>query len=201
VAYQDFSEIHVSGHAAQEEQKLMLRLVKPKFFFPIHGEFNHIVKHKETAMKCGVPERNIFLMQDGDIIEVNPKYIKKVKSIKTGKVYIDNQINQQIEQDVVIDRQKLATEGIISIIAQVSQAEHKIIDRPKVSSYGLVADRYSKAFSKEIEDILFNFIQNARVELLNNTRGLENELRSVVRKHIFRKMKKYPTIVPTIFVM
>jgi len=201
VAYQDFSEIHVSGHAAQEEQKLMLRLVKPKFFFPVHGEYNHIAKHKETAVKCGVPERNVYLMNDGDIMEVTPRYIKRVKNVKTGKVFIDNQINQHIEQDVVIDRQKLATEGIVTIIAQVSQSDRKVINRPKVISYGLVADRYNKAFSRDMEDILVNFVTNVRPESFNNIKVFENELRSVVRKHIFRKMKKYPTIVPTIFVM
>lgn len=201
VAYQDFSEIHVSGHAAKEEQKLMIRVVKPKFFLPVHGEYNHLVKHKETAISCGVPERNVYLMGDGDVVEVSPKYMKKIKSVKTGKVYIDNQINQQIESDVVIDRQKLATEGIVSIIAQISKDEHTLIDRPKVITYGIVPDKLDKAFSKEIEDILYNFVKNARVELLQNTRNIENELRAVVRKHIFRKMKKYPTIVPTIFVM
>ena len=97
VAYQDFSEIHVSGHAAQEEQKLILRLVKPRFFLPVHGEYNHISKHKETAMQCGIPERNIYLMSDGDQVEVCAKYMKKIKTIKTGKVFIDNQINEQIE--------------------------------------------------------------------------------------------------------
>ncbi len=201
VAYQDFSEIHVSGHAAQEEQKLMFRLTKPKFFLPVHGEYNHLLKHKDTAVRCGIPERNILVMQDGDVIEVNPKYIKKVKSIKTGKLFIDNQINQQIESNVVIDRRKLATDGIISIIAQISQNEQKVIDKPKVISYGLVADRDVKEFSIEMEEILYSFIKNAKPELIQNTRVLENELRQVVRKHIFRKMKKYPTIVPTIFVM
>ncbi|MCH5337126.1 MAG: ribonuclease J, partial [Campylobacter sp.] len=89
VAYQDFSEIHVSGHAAQEEQKLMLRLIKPKFFLPVHGEYNHIAKHKQTAIACGVLEKNIYLMEDGDQIEVNPNYMKKVRSVKNGKTFID----------------------------------------------------------------------------------------------------------------
>lgn len=201
VAYQDFSEIHVSGHAAQEEQKFMLRLVKPKFFLPVHGEYNHLVKHKETAIKCGVPEKNTFLMQDGDMLEICPSYMKKLKSIKTGKTYIDNQINSQIEDDVIIDRQKLATDGIIMIIAQISGQEQKLINRPRVTSYGLVADKDDKHLSKEIEDILSQFMKNVKKELLSNHRALENEIRGVVRKHIFRKTKKYPTIVPTVFVM
>ncbi len=201
VVYQDFSEIHVSGHGAQEEQKLMLRLVKPKFFLPVHGEYNHLVKHKDTAMKCGVPEKNILLMQDGDQIDVSPNFMKKVKSIKTGKTFIDNQINNQIETDVVIDRQKLATDGIVMIVAQISQAEQKLLDKPKVTSYGLIPDRDDKDFSKEMEDVLIHFLKNAKPELLQNPRATENEIRQVVRKHIFRKLKKYPTIVPTVFFM
>ncbi|EPE6544598.1 ribonuclease J, partial [Campylobacter coli] len=93
VAYQEFSEIHVSGHASIEEQKLMLTLVKPKFFLPVHGEYNHINKHKETAIKCGIPEKNIYLMSDGDQVELCQKYVKRIKTVKTGKVFVDNQIN------------------------------------------------------------------------------------------------------------
>jgi len=201
VAYQDFSEIHVSGHAAQEEQKLILRLTKPKFFIPVHGEYNHIVKHRETGISCGVPARNTLLMGDGDQIEVCPKYVKKVKSVKVGKVFIDNQINQQISSDVVIDRQKMADAGLVMIVAQIDKSEHKLISKPKVVSYGLVSDAKDHAFSKDMEGIVDQFVVNAKKELIQNTRALENELRQVVRKHIFRKMKKYPTIVPTIFVM
>ncbi len=201
VAYQDFSEIHVSGHAAQEEQKLILRLVKPRFFLPVHGEYNHISKHKETAIQCGIPERNIVLMSDGDQIEVCAKYMKKIKTIKTGKVFIDNQINEQIADDVVIDRQKLADSGLVMLVIQIDKSEHKLISKPKIISYGLVPDRDDKAFSIEMEGVIDQFIVNAKAELLENARALENEVRQVVRKHIYRQMKKYPTIVPTIFMM
>lgn len=201
VAYQDFSEIHVSGHAAQEEQKLMLRLTKPKFFLPVHGEYNHIAKHKETAIKCGVPSKNILLMSDGDQIELCPKYMKRVGTTKTGKVFIDNQINKQIEDDVVIDRQKLADSGVVMIIAQVNKNDNTLANRPRVVSYGLVPDKEDRAFSKEIEGVLELYLTNAKKEIFQNPRAVENEVRQVVRKHIFRGMKKYPTIVPTIFAM
>ena len=201
VAYQDFSEIHVSGHAAQEEQKLILRLVKPRFFLPVHGEYNHITKHKETAMQCGISERNIVLMSDGDQVEVCAKYIKKIKTVKTGKVFIDNQINEQIADDVVIDRQKLADSGLVMLVIQLDKSDHKLISKPKIISYGLVPDRDDKAFSIEMEGVIDQFVANAKKELLENARALENEVRQVVRKHIYRQMKKYPTIVPTIFMM
>ncbi|MGH2327531.1 ribonuclease J [Campylobacter taeniopygiae] len=201
VAYQEFSEIHVSGHASIEEQKLMLTLVKPKFFLPVHGEYNHILKHKETAMKCGIPERNIYLMSDGDQVEICQKYIKRVKTVKTGKVFVDNQINKQIADDVVIDRQNLADNGIVVIIAQLDKTTKTLINKPRVFSYGLVADKHDHAFSKEMADVLSQFFANVKDEILNDPRFLENQIRQVLRKHIFRKIKKYPTIVPTIFVM
>lgn len=201
VAYQEFSEIHVSGHASIEEQKLMLTLTKPKFFLPVHGEYNHITKHKETAMKCGIPERNIYLMSDGDQVELCQKYVKRIKTVKTGKVFVDNQINKQIADDVVIDRQKLADSGIVVIIAQIDKTTKTLINKPRVFSYGLVADKHDHAFSKDMAEVLGQFFINVKDEALNDPRFLENQIRQVLRKHIFRKIKKYPTIVPTIFVM
>lgn len=201
VAYQEFSEIHVSGHASIEEQKLMLTLVKPKFFLPVHGEYNHINKHKETAIKCGIPEKNIYLMSDGDQVELCQKYVKRIKTVKTGKVFVDNQINKQIADDVVIDRQKLADSGIVVIIAQIDKATKTLINKPRVFSYGLVADKHDHAFSKDMAEVLGQFFINVKDEVLNDPRFLENQIRQVLRKHIFRKIKKYPTIVPTIFVM
>jgi ribonuclease J len=200
VAYQDYPDIHVSGHAAQEEQKLMLRLVKPKFFLPVHGEYNHALKHGQTGIDCGVLERNVYIMSDGEQIEVSPKYIKKVKTVKTGKVYIDNQLNHKISDDVILDRQTMASEGVVMIVAQINEDDRTLAQRPKVTSFGLVPDKQDKFFSKEIEDLLAIFLENIKPGILKNNRILEDELRKVVRKHCTRKYKKYPMIVPTIFV-
>ena len=200
VAYQDYPDIHVSGHAAQEEQKLMLRLVKPKFFLPVHGEYNHALKHGQTGIDCGVLERNVYIMSDGEQIEITPKYLKKARTIKTGKVYIDNQLNHKISDDVILDRQTMAKEGIVMIVAQINESDRTLSQRPKVSSFGLVSDKQDKFFAKEIEDLLATFLANVKPGILKNNRILEDELRKVVRKHCTRKYKKYPMIVPTIFV-
>ncbi|MFV7789373.1 ribonuclease J [Aliarcobacter lanthieri] len=200
VAYQDYADIHVSGHAAQEEQKLMLRLVKPKFFLPVHGEYNHALKHGETGVECGVLERNVYVMADGEQIEVSPKYLKKVKTVKSGKVYIDNQLNNKISDDVVIDRQTMAKEGVVMIVAQINESDRTLVGKPKVASFGLISDKQDKFFTKDIEDILGVFLENAKPGIFKNSRILEDELRKVVRKHCIRKYKKYPMIVPTIFV-
>jgi len=200
VAYQNYTDIHVSGHAAQEEQKLMLRLCKPKFFLPIHGEYNHVVRHIQTGVDCGVLERNTYILSDGEQVEISPKYLKKVKTVKTGKTYIDNQRNRKIGDDVVIDRQTMANEGVIMIVAQISEDERKIVGPSRVSSFGMVDSKIEKPFAKEIEDILANFLEHIKPGILQNTRAVEEELRKVVRKHCIRKYRKYPMIVPTIFV-
>jgi ribonuclease J len=124
-----------------------------------------------------------------------------VGSVKTGKTYIDNQLNKQIEDDIVIDRQNLAEAGVVMIVAQIEKESKKFLSKPIVRTYGIVPDRKDKAFSKEIGDILDTFLINAKDDMLVDPRVLENAIRQVVRKHIFRKLKKYPTIVPTIFIM
>ena len=201
VRYKEFSDIHVSGHAAQEEQKLILRLVQPKFFLPVHGEYNHIAKHARTAVECGVDERNILLMSDGDQVEITPKYLKKVKTVKSGKTYIDNQNNMTIENDVVLDRQKLAEDGIVTIVAQVSQSEGRLVGKPVVYTHGLVPDKEDKKFAKEIEQLLETMLLNMKSKGIPEHTVIETEIRAAVRKHIVRTKKRYPLIIPTVFVV
>ncbi|MBN2767825.1 MAG: ribonuclease J [Campylobacterales bacterium] len=201
VLYQDVPDIHVSGHAGQEEQKLMLRLIQPKFFLPVHGEYNHIAKHAKTAVSCGVDERNIVLMSDGDQVEISAKYLKKVKTVKTGKIYIDNQNNTAIANDVVLDRQKLAEDGIINIVAQVSQENQKLIGKPVVMSYGLVADREIKKFTNDISAMIETMLSAMKPEALKEHKAVENEIRNMVKRHVIKIKKRYPLIIPTIFIV
>ncbi len=201
VRYKEFADIHVSGHAGQEEQKLILRLIQPKFFLPVHGEYNHIAQHAKTAVSCGVDERNILLMSDGDQVEITPKYLKKVKTVKTGKTYIDNQNNMTIENDVVLDRQKLAEDGIVTVVAQIAQSNQKVVGKPIISTHGLVPDKEDKKFAKEIEVLLETMLLNMKPEALKDHRNVENEIRSTIRKHVVRTKKRYPLIIPTIFIV
>lgn len=198
VYYQDFSEIHTSGHAAQEEQKLMLRLVKPKFFLPVHGEYNHILKHKETAISCGVEERNIYLMEDGDQMEIAHNYLRKVRSVKIGKTYIDNQVNTTIANDVILDRQNLAENGILIVHLELSKAKNSILSKPRIQSMGIVANKDTIVFNKEIEEFFSLFVKNCKKELYNSQKSMENEIRNALRKLMFKKTKRYPTIIPIV---
>jgi ribonuclease J len=201
VRYKDFDNIHVSGHAGQEEQKLILRLVQPKFFLPVHGEYNHIAKHAKTAVSCGVNERNILLMSDGDQVEITTKYVKKVKTVKTGKSYIDNQNNKEIKSEIVQDRQRLAGDGIVNIAMQIDKSTKKVIGNIVINAHGLVPNREFKKFTHEIEGIIDNLLINAKPEILSSLKNMQDEIRGLVRKHIIRTKRRYPIITPTIFLV
>ncbi len=194
VAYQDFSEIHVSGHAAQEEQKLMLRLIKPKFFLPVHGEFNHISKHKQTAIACGVLEKNIYLMEDGDQIEVNPNYMRKVKSVRTGKSCVDNQANRYIENDVLNERNLLANDGIFILTLSIDSDKKKILEH-RVNVFGIVGQKEEIELSKFVMDNVNMYLSNPKPSTFKDVKNVETELFSILRKLLFKRFKKYPAIL------
>lgn len=195
VAYQDFSEIHVSGHAAQEEQKLMLRLIKPKFFLPVHGEYNHVNKHKETAIKCGVLEKNILLMDGGDQIEVNPNYMKKIRSVKNGKTYIDNNTYDTIEPALVGERQVLADAGLLIFMAKFDKDTQALKKDSLITTIGMINPREESAFSKELFDTLEMHIKTLNPSIFSKPNLLEDNIRNLLRKILLKKTKKYPAIV------
>jgi ribonuclease J len=201
VRYKEFSDIHVSGHASQEEQKLIIRLVQPKFFLPVHGEYNHIKRHAQTAVECGVDERNILLMSDGDQVEISPKYLKKVKTVKTGKRYIDNQSNKEIYSEVVSDRQKLASEGIVNIIVQINAQEGKLESNPVVFSHGLVSGNGAKKFESEVSKMVSEHIKHDALKKSKNNKIIEDDIRNMVRKYIIKQYKSYPFIIATVFMV
>lgn len=185
----EHGELHVSGHASQEEQKLLLRLVKPKFFLPVHGEFNHIAKHKETAIKCGVNPRNIYLMEDGDQMEVSSNYLRKVKSVKTGKVYINNQTNTKVEGVVVNERQALAESGMLSAIITLKGSK---LDGILLDQMGITGNL--KGIEKELRHEIEMMVKTALEKRLD-TKKLGADLKHMLRKAMFKRFKNYPSIL------
>ncbi len=200
VRYKEFSDIHVSGHAAQEEQKLILRLVQPKFFLPVHGEYNHIAAHAKTASNCGVDSRNMLLMSDGDQIEITQKFIKKVKTIKSGKRYIDNMNNKEIYNDVVTDRQKLANDGIVNVTMNISSKTNKPMGPVIVNTFGTIPSKEDARFKKDILHIIDTYLLANKIEAPSASKKAQDEIRSSIRKHIVKIKKLYPIINVDIFV-
>ncbi|CRF48133.1 Zn-dependent hydrolase, RNA-metabolising [Helicobacter heilmannii] len=193
-------DVHVSGHAAQEEQKLMLRLIKPKFFLPVHGEYNHVARHKETAISCGIPEKNIYLMEDGDQVEVNPNFMRKTKSIKSGKSYVDNTNNTSIAEKIVQERQEIASAGLLSAVLFISKEGQDLMPASKLTSLGIVDMQEERAFLKELHGSLSLHIKALRQDTLSNHKYLDENVRNFLRKALFKHTKKYPAIVSHVFV-
>ena len=199
IRYKDFENIHVSGHAAQEEQKLIIRLVQPKFFLPVHGEYNHIEKHSRTAMSCGIDKRNIILMNDGDQIEISTKSLKKVNNVKSGKTFINNQNNTVIKADIIRDRQILANAGVLNISFQLDKNSFKINENIIINSFGIVSIEDSKYFIKDINKIINDFIYESKSEDLSSFKYIQTKLGTLIKKHIFKIKKIYPMILIYIF--
>ncbi|AFI03652.1 ribonuclease J [Helicobacter cetorum] len=195
VAYQEFNNIHVSGHAAQEEQKLMLRLIKPKFFLPVHGEYNHVARHKQTAIACGVPEKNIYLMEDGDQVEVSPNFIRKVGTIKSGKSYIDNQSSLSIDTNIVQQREEVASVGAFFATLFINKNKQALLESSQFSSLGLVSFKDEKNLTKEIQGGLEMLLKSSNAEIFSHPKKLEDCVRNFIRKSLFKKFRKYPAII------
>jgi ribonuclease J len=141
----------------------------------------------------------MLLMSDGDQVEITPKFIKKVKAVKTGKRYIDNMNNNEIFNDVVEDRQKLATDGIINVGMQLSSKTGKVIGKPIISTFGIIANKDDKKFEKEIETIIETYLLSAKIEGNANTKKIEEDIRGAIRKHVVRIKKLYPVIMVNVF--
>ncbi len=122
VIYEKTSEIHVSGHASKEELKLMLNIVKPKFFIPVHGEYRHLISHANLAKKVGIPEENIFILKDGDVMELTEDTAAKRGFVTAGRVFIDGKGVGDVGDVVIRDRMKLASDGVVIVIIGLREA-------------------------------------------------------------------------------
>jgi ribonuclease J len=147
VIYERLAQVHVHGHASQEELKLLLNLVKPKFFIPIHGEYRHLSLHAKLARTMGIPESNIFLMENGNVLELGPDKGKITDKLPSGNVYVDGLVMGNLASVILRDRKLLSRDGIVVVIIAIDKRKGKIIGRPDIVSRGFVD-------TKEGEDIL-----------------------------------------------
>ena len=137
-------------------------------------------------------------MEDGDQVEIAHNYLRKVRSVKTGKTYIDNQVNTAISNDVILERQNLAENGILIVFVEFNKEKNSVIGKPRIQTMGIIANKETQAFNKEIEEFFTLFSKNCKKELYSSQKAMENELRNALRKLMFKKTKKYPTIIPIV---
>jgi ribonuclease J len=207
VIYEKVSEIHVSGHASKEELKLMLNIVRPKYFIPIHGEYRHLIYHSKLAEKTGVSPENIFILQDGDVVEfgrlrpeAQPEGIGawRAGSVTAGRVFIDGKGIGDVEDVVLRDRLRLAHDGVVIVIIGIEKLTGKVITGPDIISRGFVFEDASQDLLTEVKEIVTEALESMGKEIKSEWPLVQANVKNTLRKYIYKKMERKPMILPLI---
>ncbi|MDO5516346.1 MAG: ribonuclease J [Clostridium sp.] len=198
VIYKAIEDIHVSGHACEQELRLVQALLKPKFFIPVHGEYKHLVAHSKIAQSMGVPKENIFLLDTGDIFELTRKSGKVTGKAPSGRVLIDGMGIGDVGNMVLRDRKNLAEHGMLTIVVAIDKQEKSIVCGPDIVSRGFVYVRDSEELMNEIRSIVRYCVETCFKNNINQWPEIKNSIIREVDKYIYYKMKKKPMILPVI---
>ena len=198
VVYSALADIHVSGHACQEEQKLIFALAKPKYFIPVHGEYRQLMAHAETAKSMGVEPQNIFMSTNGRIIELNEKEAKLTGSVPCGKILVDGYGVGDVGNVVLRDRQHLSQDGLIVIVMTMDSATGEIVAGPDVISRGFVYVKESENLMDEVKKFIRDEVQMLENRGIRDWSTIKSTLKDHIRDYIFQKTKRNPMILPII---
>ena len=198
VIYKSLAEIHVSGHACQEELKLMQSLVKPKFFIPVHGEYRHLKQHGELAISLGMPEGNVVIPENGGVIEVNRNSIKRNGTVNFGQVFVDGLGVGDVGNIVLRDRKHLSQDGILTVVVTLSKENNSIIAGPDIISRGFVYVRESEGLMDDAKDIVKDVLRECEESNIKDWASLKSKVRDELRSYLYEKTKRKPMILPII---
>ena len=198
VVYSSLADVHVSGHACQEEQKLMLSLVKPKYFIPVHGEYRQLIAHSETANKLGIPKENIFMMVNGKILELNEDGAKLTTSVPVGKVMVDGLGVGDVGNIVLRDRQHLSQDGLIIIVLTMDSATGEVVAGPDVISRGFVYVRESENLMEDVKKVIYKQIAYCEENRITDWSTIKSQIKDNLRQYIYQTTKRNPMILPII---
>jgi len=198
VIYNALQDIHVSGHACQEEQKLMLTLVKPKFFIPVHGEYRQLIAHAETAKTVGISHENIFITENGKVLELNEEEAKFTGHVPSGKILVDGLGVGDVGNIVLKDRQRLSQDGLIVVVITMDSRSGKIVSGPDVISRGFVYVRESENLMEDIKYLLRTELQKCEDKHITDWATLKLVIREELGNFIYKKTKREPMLIPII---
>lgn len=197
VVYSSLADVHVSGHACQEEQKLMISLVRPKFFIPVHGEYRQLIAHSNTAMQMGIPGENVLLMKNGKILELNENEAKFTSSVQVGKVFVDGLGVGDVGNIVLRDRQHLSQDGLIVVVLTMDKVGN-ILAGPDVISRGFVYVRESENLMEEVKFLINTEVMKCAENHITDWATIKSTIRDSLREYIFQTTKRNPMILPII---
>ena len=198
VVYSALEDIHVSGHACQEEQKLILALARPKYFIPVHGEYRQLRAHAETAKKMGIPPENIFLLNNGRVLELNKKEAKITTSVPSGRILVDGLGVGDVGNIVLRDRQHLSQDGLIVIVMTMDSSTGEIVSGPDVVSRGFVYVRESENLMEDVKRVIKDEVRMFEENGIRDWSTIKSTLKDNLRDYIFQRTKRNPMILPII---
>ncbi len=198
VVYESMYEVHVSGHACQDELKMMISLTKPKFFIPIHGEYKHLKKHSKLAMQMGIPEENIFISDLGQVIETNGTEMKFTGTVPAGRVMVDGYGVGDVGSVVLRDRKHLAEDGVMIIVATIERESGAVVAGPDIVSRGFVYVRESEELMDEAKVLMRDVMNKCHERNIREWGNIKSAMRDALGDYIYSKTKRSPMILPII---
>ena len=198
VIYESMYDVHVSGHAAQEELKLMLNLVNPKFFIPIHGEFKHLKKHAMLAQNAGIPEKNVLIADVGGVITINSKEIKMDNSVTSGQVFVDGLGVGDVGSVVLRDRRHLSQDGLVVVVFTVDRASGEVLSGPDIVSRGFVYVKESEQLIAEARQKARSVLEKYRDYEYKDWSVIKSKIREQVSHVLYQKTKRSPMVLPIV---
>ena len=200
VYYEKTSEIHVSGHASREELKLVHNLVKPKYFVPIHGEYRHLVKHKQLAIEMGLPPENTLVLENGQRLTVSSDELTIAERFETGRVLVDGKGVGDVGKMELRNRRQLANHGVVILMLAINQSTGEIVHGPEIFTKGFVPEENeeSEALLEEAKQAICNLLQEHSQEMLSNWEELRVEVRKTLRRCFNKRIARRPLILPLI---
>ena len=198
VIYESMYDVHVSGHACQEELKMMQALTKPKYFIPVHGEQKHLRKHAGLAMAMGMPRENIFIGDIGNVLELSEEHMKQLPDVPAGDVLVDGLGVGDVGSIVLRDRKHLSEDGLIVAVCSIDAQSGKVVSGPDIVSRGFVYVRESEALMDEARDLVYNTLEECAREHVRDWSGMKQRIKDELSRFLYQKTRRSPMILPII---
>ena len=198
VIYDRHTDLHVSGHASQEEHKMILGLVKPKYFIPVHGEYRMLVKHAELAKIMGVNPKNIVLAENGKVIEITKKSIKCEESVPSGAVLVDGSGVGEVGSVVMRDRHRLAEDGMVVVVMPFSSNDHKILADPEIVTRGFIYVKEAEQLIEELKRVTMESVTACEAQHISDFTTIKSKVKSNISGYLYKTTRRSPMILPVI---
>lgn len=198
VVYERMYDVHVSGHACQEELKLMMSIVKPKYFIPLHGEQKHLMKHAMLARQMGIPEENILIADNGNVIELTKNSLKTTETVQAGRVLVDGLGVGDVGSIVLRDRKHLADDGIIIIAVSIDGVTREVVAGPDVVSRGFVYVKESERLMHDIDNLVCDILESCYIDGIKDWSTIKTRIKDRTARFVSAKTRRSPMILPII---